>query len=121
MIRILPLLVLAFLFVFLLSGYLAKVSGGSSPNPLRWAQERRGRLNMERQERILALEHELGLHADRTVECSYCVHDERKRIIAEQQRVQQAFNDKWLSNEAFELPYIPPRLRRGTSSGGPKG
>lgn len=109
MIRLLPILVLLILSSSLLIAFLAKWQDmyreGYPGNPFKWAQERRWRDNASRQVRITRLEHDLGLHADRAEVCIDCDNDKRR-----------AFDEKWLSNEAFELPY----KRRGTSSGGPR-
>jgi hypothetical protein len=109
MIRLLLILVMLIILISLFSAGLAKwldmYREGYSRNPLKWAQERRWRENASRQVRITRLEHDLGLHADRAEVCIDCDNDKRR-----------AFDQKWLSNEPFDLPY----RRRGTSSGGPR-
>jgi hypothetical protein len=92
-------------FVWLFTKYTDMRYDGYPRNPLKWAQESRRQANEARARRISRLEHELGLHADRAEVCIDCDNDKRR-----------AFDQKWLSNEPFDLPY----RRRGTSSGGPR-
>ena len=82
------------LFTALLAKWLDMYREGYPRNPLKWAQERRWRENASRRVRIMYLEHDLGLHADRTENCVECDRDK-----------QRAFDNKWLSNEIFDLPY----------------
>ena len=70
------------------------VGKGYSSNPLRWAQERRARENVARQVRIIYLEHDLGLHADRVDDCIEC-----------HRNVEREFDKKYLSRDVIEVAY----------------
>ncbi len=63
---------LSLVFIFALSGYLVRLSNGSSPNPFKWAQERRDEANMARLDRIKALEHDLGYRPCSDDKCFSC-------------------------------------------------
>jgi hypothetical protein len=78
-------------------------------NPFKWAQERRWRENSSRRVRILALEHEVGLHANRDDDCYVC----RKMTTLDNSRrfVERIYD--------MEVEY-GLRKSGGTASGGPR-
>lgn len=93
---IIVLIVIISLSVAFLNKWLGMINDGYPRNPFKWAQERRWRENASRAVRIMYLEHDLGLHADRDANCIECDKDK-----------QRALDAKWLGNEPFDFPYTP--------------
>lgn len=124
MIRIWLVIFLVIIAVSTFSSYMTALSEGYPRNPLKWAQERRRRVERARLNRIKALEHELGYRPCSDDECYSCSKE-----------LKRAGHPIW-DHPAIPAPPLPTpiddlakkaydrevafRTRRGTVSGGPR-